>query len=50
MCKQHQFVNTGSIKTIATQCSKQHFKEYALVYILEYGKSCPNYYFAFTGL
>ena len=29
---------------------KAAFKEYALVYILEYGKSRPNYYSAFTGL
>ena len=27
---------------------KAAFKEYALVYILEYGKSHPNYYSAFT--
>ena len=27
---------------------KAAFKEYALVYILEYGKFCSNYYSAFT--
>ena len=36
---------------IATQCSKRHLKNMLLyVYILDYGKSLPNYYFAFTGL
>ena len=44
------FCNNGDRQGEPCSMFKVAFKEYALVYILEYVISCSNYYSAFTGL